>query len=285
VLSFLGYFSLLWWLWASHTYYADRYDTDDLVYRLIAACQMVSFDIGEGWTGATVRDGQTRDYTLSGMTNLVSGGIVPTLELLLVGRFTGVHPVDIWVGSSVSSLRLHSSQSLSEFETKKINLDLLFTDIGSDGNFVVRVVPSATGPGANILSVSYIKLTANQQTNATSQAEKFFLLHENPGAKSYIEIANAPTNARLYDVTDRAHPVSIRTTLTTTLNAVVPNTTAARRLLLTNITIVSVIILLLFYRFYRTAMLDIVDKITANNWNLGLFMLVILVVPVILLIF
>jgi low temperature requirement protein LtrA len=42
VLSFLGYFSLLWWLWASHTYYADRYDTDDLVYRLIAACQMVA---------------------------------------------------------------------------------------------------------------------------------------------------------------------------------------------------------------------------------------------------
>ncbi|MDH3462799.1 MAG: low temperature requirement protein A [Acidimicrobiia bacterium] len=42
VASFGGYFALLWWLWASHTYYADRYDTDDLVYRLIAAGQMVS---------------------------------------------------------------------------------------------------------------------------------------------------------------------------------------------------------------------------------------------------
>lgn len=38
--SFFGYFALLWWLWASHTYYADRYDTDDLVYRLLAAGQM-----------------------------------------------------------------------------------------------------------------------------------------------------------------------------------------------------------------------------------------------------
>lgn len=38
--SYFGYFSLLWWLWASHTYYADRYDTDDLVYRLLAAGQM-----------------------------------------------------------------------------------------------------------------------------------------------------------------------------------------------------------------------------------------------------
>ncbi|MGH8959310.1 MAG: low temperature requirement protein A [Acidimicrobiia bacterium] len=42
VAAFLGYFGLLWWLWASHTYYADRYDTDDLVYRLLAAGQMVS---------------------------------------------------------------------------------------------------------------------------------------------------------------------------------------------------------------------------------------------------
>ncbi|HZD22826.1 MAG TPA: GNAT family N-acetyltransferase [Acidimicrobiia bacterium] len=40
VASYLAYFALLWWLWASHTYYADRYDTDDLVYRLLAAGQM-----------------------------------------------------------------------------------------------------------------------------------------------------------------------------------------------------------------------------------------------------
>ena len=42
VWSYLGYFGLLWWLWASHTFYADRYDTDDLVYRLLATGQMVA---------------------------------------------------------------------------------------------------------------------------------------------------------------------------------------------------------------------------------------------------
>lgn len=40
--SFAGYFTLLWWLWASHTFYADRFDTDDFVYRLLAAAQMVA---------------------------------------------------------------------------------------------------------------------------------------------------------------------------------------------------------------------------------------------------
>jgi low temperature requirement protein LtrA len=40
--SFAGYFALVWWLWASHTFYADRYDTDDLVYRLLATAQMLA---------------------------------------------------------------------------------------------------------------------------------------------------------------------------------------------------------------------------------------------------
>ncbi len=41
-LSYAGYFILIWWLWASHTFYADRFDTDDLVYRLLAFVQMVA---------------------------------------------------------------------------------------------------------------------------------------------------------------------------------------------------------------------------------------------------
>lgn len=42
IASYGAYFALVWWLWASHTFYADRYDTDDLVYRLLAAGQMVA---------------------------------------------------------------------------------------------------------------------------------------------------------------------------------------------------------------------------------------------------
>ncbi len=52
--SFFGYFALLWWLWASHTFYADRYDTDDLVYRLLAAAQMVAVVVlASSLSGAT----------------------------------------------------------------------------------------------------------------------------------------------------------------------------------------------------------------------------------------
>lgn len=39
---FIGLFVPLWWTWASYTFYADRYDTDDLGQRLLAVVQMVS---------------------------------------------------------------------------------------------------------------------------------------------------------------------------------------------------------------------------------------------------
>ncbi len=42
VLTYLGYFFMIWWLWASHTFYANRYDTDDLVYRLLATAELVA---------------------------------------------------------------------------------------------------------------------------------------------------------------------------------------------------------------------------------------------------
>ena len=40
--AFVGVFIPLWWTWASFTFYADRYDTDDLGQRLLAVAQMVA---------------------------------------------------------------------------------------------------------------------------------------------------------------------------------------------------------------------------------------------------
>lgn len=45
VFSYLAYFLLIWWLWASHTFYADRYDTDDLAYRVLATVQLAAVAI------------------------------------------------------------------------------------------------------------------------------------------------------------------------------------------------------------------------------------------------
>ena len=42
ILAFVGLFVPLWWAWAGYTFYADRFDTDDLGQRLLAVCQMVA---------------------------------------------------------------------------------------------------------------------------------------------------------------------------------------------------------------------------------------------------
>jgi low temperature requirement protein LtrA len=57
--SYAAYFTLVWWLWASHTFYADRFDTDDLVYRLLATAQMIAIaiiaaSVSTGDSGSTV---------------------------------------------------------------------------------------------------------------------------------------------------------------------------------------------------------------------------------------
>jgi low temperature requirement protein LtrA len=41
-LAFAGLFVPLWWSWAGFTFYADRYDTDDLGQRLLAVAQMTA---------------------------------------------------------------------------------------------------------------------------------------------------------------------------------------------------------------------------------------------------
>ena len=45
VAGFVGLFIPVWWAWAGFTFYADRYDTDDLGQRLLAVAQMVTIAI------------------------------------------------------------------------------------------------------------------------------------------------------------------------------------------------------------------------------------------------
>jgi low temperature requirement protein LtrA len=73
-LSYLAYFTLVWWLWTSHTFYADRFDTDDLVYRSLAALQMVAIAI----IGASLSLGE------SASTAVFAAGFAAMRIILLV---------------------------------------------------------------------------------------------------------------------------------------------------------------------------------------------------------
>lgn len=50
--TFIALFIPLWWTWASYTFYADRYDTDDLGQRILAVGQMISITLMAAAIGA-----------------------------------------------------------------------------------------------------------------------------------------------------------------------------------------------------------------------------------------
>jgi low temperature requirement protein LtrA len=64
MLVFAGLFIPVFWVWAGHTVYATRFDTDDLVYRLLTFLQMfavVGMAVGTHHAAA----GQTRAFSLA----------------------------------------------------------------------------------------------------------------------------------------------------------------------------------------------------------------------------
>lgn len=191
------------------------------------------FDQGEGWTGTEIRQNQFQNYTLSGVINGVQAMGLPALEVLLVGRGGMAHVAEILVGPSTGSLRTLGTINFSGFENITFTQDLSWTDVAADGTLIVQVKALGAG-GADRLSASYIQVTY-PQSFTTSGAEKTFFLSPNAGNTSYIEIDNPQANQKIVDVTDPTNLVYIGTTTSGTLNAVIPNTSTARKLLVTNL--------------------------------------------------
>lgn len=191
------------------------------------------FDQGEGWTGTMIREGQFLDYQLTNVTNGVPAGGLPQLELLLVGRAEMSHQVEILAGANSSSLRLLATQGFTGFATQIFTSALNWTDIGADGRVTVRVRTIGVGGSPDRVSVSYIKLRYPREVSMNGGKNRL-QLRENGSGKSYIEVTNPIAQAKLYDITDPSNLVRIGTTVTSTLNAVVPNTSSERKLLLTN---------------------------------------------------
>lgn len=213
--------------------YANEYATGSTINSVL---QYTQFDEGEGWTGATICVGNSGcTGQLDNTINNLSGGVVsggnPQLELLLVGRDALSHLAEVYVGPNSGSLRLLTSESFSNYQTKKINLPLDWTDISGSGELVVRVKALGVGGARDRISVSYIRVSYPQDFNMASQTSKWFVLEVNPSNKSYIEITNPVSGLSLWDITDLNNIITIGTTPAgPNTSAVVPNTIDNRKL-------------------------------------------------------
>lgn len=211
----------------------DEYATGNTINSVL---QFSQFDEGEGWTGSTICIGNSgctgqADYTLSGLGGGVTSSGNPQLELLLVGRDALSHLSEVHIGPHSGSLRLLTTQSFVNYQTVKIVMPILWSDISATGQLTVRVKALGVGGLRDRLSVSYIKVVHPQDFNMGTQAPKWFMLQPNTSEKSYIEIVNPPAGLSLWDITDPANAVVIGVTPQGLLQtAVVPNTGTARKL-------------------------------------------------------
>jgi low temperature requirement protein LtrA len=98
-LRFAGLFVPVWWAWAGFTFYADRFDTDDLVYRLVVLVAM--FAIAALATG--VHDAFAGDPTVFVLAYVVARVVLVGLYARVVRSHAPGRPVASFYGAVFSA--------------------------------------------------------------------------------------------------------------------------------------------------------------------------------------
>jgi hypothetical protein len=190
------------------------------------------YDHGEGWTGSDIAKGANQVITLTGLTNRVTSGPDPTLEVLLVGRNNLDHNVEVYVGPSSSGLRLLHTAEFSEHDPYTVSETILWSDISSAGELFVRVNVVGVATAADRAAVSYVKVNYASSTDVAGQSQKILTLRENTGNKSFIRVTNPAGASSLFDVTqpDNVNKIGVIAG-TSDFTAVVNGTAVQRKLI------------------------------------------------------
>jgi len=212
--------------------YSNEYSTGDIQDSYVTQS---TFDTGEGWTGetiCTVNNGcvEQRSYVIDQLTNGVTSQAPPTLEIQIAGRDFLQHAVEIYAGSSEATLHLLSTRQFNNYDTPVYTETLNWSDISATGTLTVRVRALGVGGLRDRISVNYIKVKFAQGFNLASASSRYINL--NPGgAKSYIELDNAPAPTRLWDITSTSDVVMVALHGSgSPVNAIVANTSTPRNL-------------------------------------------------------
>lgn len=209
-------------------------------YTEASEIQGTVFDIGEGWTGGlicTFFNGCTgfKDFVIDNLDFSAASSGPPQLEVLLVGREVGRHVTQISVGQTNGSLRVVGSTSYGDFANAYLSIPINASDIGANGKMTVRVFAQED---KDIISVSYIRVTFPQQWNQNTASDKVFNVVPDANDKSYVEILNPPSGARVWDITD---PDNVGTIGTTSvgggIGAIVPGTASGKKLYVSGATL------------------------------------------------
>lgn len=188
---------------------------------------LTTFDEGEGWMGAQILQNQQGEYVIEGVTDVQSSAGKPRMDILLTGRTTSTHQIELSAGT-----RLLGAVSFMGYGSLKQTYELEWADIDAAGKVSVKVRVSANN-GPDRISAGYVRLTFPQKLTMAGATDRMFVLPENNLDNSYINIENPLPGLRLFDVTDPTAVRQVATNATTTLNAVIPETSVTRKIFAT----------------------------------------------------
>ncbi len=193
-------------------------------YRQASEAHHAYYNYGEGWTGNWIFYPNTADFTLSGLTQMVSAAPKPKLEVLINGASNERQNVDVLAGASVAGLRVVGNLKFDLNISRWLRTPLEHTDLAG-GSVVVRVRPNdIAGVNIKVVSPGAIRLLYPQHWDMESKTQKLFALSDSlSAAQRYIEIANPAAGTVLYDISDKNTLRLITTQLTAgKLNATFP---------------------------------------------------------------
>jgi low temperature requirement protein LtrA len=88
-LAFAGLFVPLWWSWAGFTFYADRYDTDDLGQRLLAVAQMTAIAL----MAASISGGESDSAAAFAVAFVLARAVLLTMYLRAYRHVPATRPL------------------------------------------------------------------------------------------------------------------------------------------------------------------------------------------------
>ncbi len=157
-------------------------------------------DTGTGWTGyihgSNIWAGALGLPTEDPLRERFSEA---TLDILFVGRFAGVHLVEIWTGTDLKPKRKLGEITWQNYDTKTFKTSLLPEDLDSAGQVLVTFVPRGTN---DRVSASYLSWTYPQRLSAFTKSTQKVLYVE---PKNIANVDSA-RNARFFDISNPRVP-------------------------------------------------------------------------------
>lgn len=217
--------------------------SEGLMYPLGASggAQHSYYDFGEGWTGPEIGINKTSRKRIE-LENPIRTAFQPQLELHLMGRDHRQHFIEIKVGNGITANRLIDTVRFGYQNALLVQREVAFSDVSLDSNRIsISTVSRGGFPNQpeDVYSITYYRLRYPQRFDLRNKTQKYFYLNSNPSAKSYIEISNATTNTRLFDISDKNNVGQIGATFdNTTLKAVVRGTNTEKTIFATHLPLV-----------------------------------------------